>query len=82
MHSEKNKKGDKNEKQLKEQGTFTIKTRRLPAIWYLSPDFEGLSYGRESRLCSVAPSSRTQNNVVAPGKNYFSSAHGDITSSL
>ena len=30
-------------------------------------------------LCSVALSSRTMNKVVALGKNYFSSAHGDIT---
>lgn len=49
MHSEKYKNGDKNGKQLKEQGTF-IKTGRLPAIWHWSQKLEGLSYEREIRF--------------------------------
>lgn len=42
-------------------------------------DMKGYHTEEKVDLCSVALSSRTTNNMVAPGKNYFSSAHGDIT---
>lgn len=72
MHSDKNIKGDKNEKKVKKQRTLTRKKRAFPAADYLSQRVEGLSYRREIKFTFSVLCSRNSNNMTSGINIFFS----------
>lgn len=69
---------------MKGTGDIYYKNKKIASNEVLTYLQNLKAYHIEERvdLCAVVLSSRTTNNVVALRKNYFSSAHGDITSVL